>query len=416
MDKLKRFSRSLLLFVSVFIVAQLILVNCFGLGAAPQQVDGNINVEVLKSSYPVGKLVTVKVTNSTTETLTIPHECPNPPLQVHKIQQNQAVLQIPEFADEIDCSNATDIIIPSGTSTQVTFKNWNNQLFGETGTYSVTLETEIDGTPTIVTSNNFQIKEPGIFRQLWNGIIYRPIYNALILAASYSPGYNLGIAIILLTLLIRTILLVPAGKAMKSQRKMSEIQPRIQEVKEKYKGDQQRIAMETMALWKEANVSPVGSCLPILLQFPFLIAIFYAVQNGINPDNHFLLYTTYNNVSLADINTNFLGLNLLTPNIYILPLIVGSLQFVQLKLATFKTAKQNKKSSAPGSKEMQTAQKTMVFIMPALIAVFTASLPAGVGIYWGTSTLYGIIQQIFINKSSTSGSNSNEVKVKVIKS
>ena len=77
---------------------------------------------------------------------------------------------------------------------------------------------------------------------------------------------------------------------------------------EKYKGDQQKIAAETMAIWKESKVNPFGSCLPMLMQFPFLIALFYVIKGGLNPDNAYLLYTQYGDLGLQNINVNFLGL------------------------------------------------------------------------------------------------------------
>ena len=171
--------------------------------------------------------------------------------------------------------------------------------------------------------------------------------------------------------------------------------------------------METMNVWKEAKVNPFGSCLPLLLQFPFLIALFYVVQGGLNPDNAYLLYTNYQDFALTDIDVDFFGLlNLTKVNLYVLPVIIGGLQFLQMKLAMGR--KKNKKGSKQ-SEEMAMATNMMTYVMPVMIAVFTASLPAGVGIYWGTSTIYGIVQQLFVNKGSDKNDN-NEPKVKVIES
>jgi YidC/Oxa1 family membrane protein insertase len=173
-----------------------------------------------------------------------------------------------------------------------------------------------------------------------------------------------------------------------------------------------------MALWKEAKVSPFGSCLPILLQFPFLIAVFYAIKDGLNPDNSYLLYTTYSDFSLQDINVNFLGiLDLTKANLYVLPLIIGGLQFIQMKLSLAKKAKKDKESGIVKKEknEMEMANSMMIYMMPVMIAVFTASVPAGVGLYWGASTTYGIIQQIIVNKGPMpSTKNDPSVKVKVI--
>ena len=168
-----------------------------------------------------------------------------------------------------------------------------------------------------------------------------------------------------------------------------------------------------MALWKEAKINPLSSCLPILLQFPFLIALFYVIQSGLNPDNTYLLYSQYSGFSLTDINTNFLNiLDLTKANIYVLPLVIGGLQFIQMKLAMAKNKKAQDDKDGKRN-EMAIAGSMMTYIMPVMIAVFTASLPAGVGIYWGASTIYGIIQQLVVNKGGIK-KDPNEPTVKVI--
>jgi YidC/Oxa1 family membrane protein insertase len=149
-----------------------------------------------------------------------------------------------------------------------------------------------------------------------------------------------------------------------------------------------------------------------LLQFPFLIGIFYVVKDGLNPDSTYLLYTNITNFSLHDVNTHFLGMNLAEKNTYVLPLIVGGLQFIQMKLAMMKKEKKDDKNEKKKD-DMAMATSSMTYVMPVMIAVFTASLPAGVGIYWGTSTTYGIIQQLFVNKSKTTSK--DEPTVRVIK-
>jgi YidC/Oxa1 family membrane protein insertase len=225
------------------------------------------------------------------------------------------------------------------------------------------------------------------------------------------PGNDLGLAILILTLILRTILLIPSQKAMRSQKKLQEVNPRIEKLKEKYKGDQQKIAAETMAIWKESKVNPLSSCMPILLQLPILIAVYQTVRNGLNPDNTYMLYTTYSNFSLKDINVNFLGiLDLTKVNVYVLPLIIGGLQFAQMKLSMAKTKKKTA-DNAPKN-EMAMANNMMIYMMPVMIALFTASVPAGVALYWGISTLFGIGQQLVVNKEKPK--ENDDVKVRVI--
>ncbi|MBI2453584.1 membrane protein insertase YidC, partial [Candidatus Peregrinibacteria bacterium] len=167
--------------------------------------------------------------------------------------------------------------------------------------------------------------EAGAARKLFRAAFYQPLYNTLIFFIRIAPRRDLGLAIILLTLLIRVILLVPSQRAMVSQRHMQELQPKLDHLRKKYEGNQERLAKETMQLWKEHKVNPFGSCLPILVQFPVLIALFYVIQNGLNPDNAHLLYAPFKDTDFSAIHTKFLGILELTKmNVIVLPLIAKS--------------------------------------------------------------------------------------------
>lgn len=407
MEALNRILKNTLLFLVVFLVINYLMQGCQDKEAELLKNSGNLLFTTTDNEYSRKQVVTVNLQNNTQDTIFIENECPNEPFSVFRKENNE---WIPRNASpELNCSEAKDLILEPGQKTKIAYENWNNSLFSEMGIFKIEFTTEIDEEIQTFSTNEFLVVEEGIFRKLSIGLFYRPIYNGLIFLTSVTPGYNLGLAIIILTLIIRTLLLMPSHKAMKAQRRMQEIQPRIEKIKEKHKGDQQKIAAETMAIWKESKVNPFGSCLPLLLQFPFLIALFYVIKGGLNPDNAYLLYTQYGDFSLQNINVNFLGLLDLTKrNFYVLPLVIGGLQFFQMQLAMAKKPKKKGKQS----NEMAMATNMMTYVMPVMIAVFTASLPAGVGIYWGTSTLYGIVQQVFVNKGPLT--DSKEPKVKVI--
>lgn len=407
MEKFNKILKNTLVFLIIFLAINYLMNTFFGKDDEVLLNSGNLLFTTTDTEFSRRQIITLKIANGTKEEITIPNECPGEPFNVYRNENNEWVKKTAN--PELNCENAANSLLKPGEEIKIPYSNWNNALFSEMGRFKIEFTTTIGSEEKTFTSNEFTVSKEGIFRQLAIGLFYRPIYNGLMILVSVMPSSDLGLAIIILTLIIRTILLVPSGKAMKAQKRMQEIQPRLQKIKEKYKGDQQRIAMETMSIWKEAKVNPFGSCLPILLQFPFLIALFYVIQNGLNPDNAYLLYTSYGDLNLHDINVNFLGiLNLTKANLYVLPLIVGGMQFVQMKLTM---AKKSAKKDQPN--EMAMASNMMIYIMPVMIAVFTASLPAGVGIYWGTSTLYGILQQLFVNKSK-SDSESEEPKVRVI--
>ena len=413
MDQFKKMLKNIVIFLAIFLIVNQIMTSCQDKEEQLTQNAGNLIFTTTDTEYSRLSKVTVKIENNTAETITIPNECPNEPFTVYRYENNEWAQKT--SSPELNCENAKDTVLAPGKESKIVYENWNHALFAEMGRFKIEFTTKIGDEEKTITTNEFLVEEEGLFKKTWNGLFYRPIYNGLIFLTYVLPYHSLGLAIILITLLIRTILLIPSQKAMKAQKRMQEIQPKLEKIKQKYKGDQQKIAAETMAIWKDSKVNPLGSCLPMLMQFPFLIALFYVIKGGLNPDNAFLLYTQYADFALHDINVNFLNiLDLTKTNIYVLPLIIGGLQFVQMKLSLAKKTKKKNSKEKEKKNEMAIASSTMTYIMPVMIAVFTASLPAGVGVYWGTSTLYGIIQQLFINKEGKSSS--KEPTVKVIKS
>ena len=113
-------------------------------------------------------------------------------------------------------------------------------------------------------------------------LFYQPIFNLLIFLYNIVPLHDLGLAIILLTLIVRLLLYPLSKKAIESKKGLQEVQPEIERIKEKYKNDKEKMGPELMALYKEKNINPFSSCLPILIQLPFLIAIYKVFFNILN--------------------------------------------------------------------------------------------------------------------------------------
>lgn len=366
---------------------------------APGTITTPLTVTSVSNEYASDEEVILKLKNTTNAAITIPSVCPKNPFTV--LAWNNTEFSPRTAETKINCALELALTIAPGKEAQVSYTYWNHALFSEPGRYKV----EIAGgtIPEIketITSSEFTVVPAGFFRQFFRTAFYQPLYNILIFFITFAPARDLGFAVILLTVLIRLILLVPSQHAIVSQRKMQELQPKLDEVKKKYEGNQEKIASETMRLWKENKVNPMSSCLPLLVQFPVLIALFYVIRNGLNPDNFHYLYSPLKGADLADIHTNFLGvLDLTKVSTIVLPLIVGALQFLQLKLTMMKKKTEDTNKVAPKS-EMEMANKTMVYIMPVMIALFTASVPAGVGLYWGVSTVFAIGQQLVANRKT----------------
>jgi len=225
----------------------------------------------------------------------------------------------------------------------------------------------------------------------------------------YGFTHNYGVAIILLTVLIRVILYPLMQKQMVSMREMQKIQPLMKAVQEKYKNDKERLNKELMALYKEHKVNPMSGCLPLLIQMPILILLFqtlrvfkYHIPNTEIIDGGFLWianqYTvmesgeliTKAGLALSErlIPFGFFGIEY----IGILPFLVGGSMYIQQKMtSTSGTAGKD------GGSTQQT-QKMMTIMMPLMIGFMSFSLPSGLTLYWFTSTLLGIGQQYLTNK------------------
>ncbi|MFA6253213.1 MAG: YidC/Oxa1 family membrane protein insertase [Patescibacteria group bacterium] len=217
-------------------------------------------------------------------------------------------------------------------------------------------------------------------------IFYQPIYNLLIFLYNLVPGKDLGVAIILITLVIRLALYPFSQKAIKSQKELQTIQPEIEKIKEKYKDDKEKMAPELMALYKERKINPFSSCLPTLIQLPFLIALYQVFLNGLTKDNsNGALYSFVQNPGQLNIIA-FGFINLASKN-WIIAILAGVAQFWQSKMLMGK-------SQQTGMSKIMTNQ--MIYFMPIFTIVIGGNLPAGLTLYWLFTTLFSILQQYMV--------------------
>lgn len=222
-----------------------------------------------------------------------------------------------------------------------------------------------------------------------NAIAYYPFINLLIFFTWLIPGHNAAWGIILLTLLVRFILLIPSRKATEAQRKMNALNPLIEELKKKHAGDQQGLAKAQMQLYKDNNINPLGSCLPSLIQLPFLWILYKAILHGFDVSSPYL----YSWLPTPDfINTSLFGIDLLKPDrFFVLPILAAALQFVSMYMMLPPKAKGDSQEA-----QMANMQRNMLFIFPFMTLFITLKLPAGAALYWVVTTLFSIVQQYFV--------------------
>ena len=229
---------------------------------------------------------------------------------------------------------------------------------------------------------------------IWTEAVIRPMTNSLVFLYAILFA-NFGIAIICFTFIIRLATFPLTVKQARMTKQMGTLQPKLQEIQKKHKGDRQAISRETMKLYKTQGISPFGCLGPFALQFPIFIGMFFAIRDTLATTPEALIGLgpkLYSSLPLVDsaipVNDSFLWLSLGSPDPspLIMPVIVG--------LSTFVLSKMSMASKNADPRQASMA-KTMTFMMPIFLAFITFSFPSGLALYWISSNLVGIIIQYF---------------------
>jgi YidC/Oxa1 family membrane protein insertase len=237
---------------------------------------------------------------------------------------------------------------------------------------------------------------------LFNAIFFQPILNLLVWLYVTVPGQDIGIAIVLLTIVIKLLLFPLTHLQIKQQRAMQDLQPKIDEIRKRLKDDKEKQAAELMELYKKDKVNPAASCLPLLIQLPVFIALFSALKTGLASHGLNMLYPFVPNPQT--INTTFLGILDLTKPNYVLAILAGLVQFWQTRqilkppAATIASPPPEVAGSEGAKDENMTAimNKQMTYMMPIMTVVIGFSLPGGLTLYWLTMSVLTVLQQWLI--------------------
>lgn len=233
-------------------------------------------------------------------------------------------------------------------------------------------------------------------REFFHVWLYQPFLNLLVGLYFLLPFQDLGVAIIVLTLVLRAALYPFSKKAMRSQKKLQELQPEIKKLQKKNKNNQEKAAREMMALYRKHNINPLSGFLPILIQLPLIIAL-YRVLIGIFEASPAELaqdlYAFVQSNGGVDTIAFFGTLNLAERSIP-LALLAGVTQLAQSRLA-FQKPKKGEKGKGGFAQAMSFQMR---YFMPLVIVFIAASLPAGVALYLLVTTVFSLGQQLFTNK------------------
>ena len=222
------------------------------------------------------------------------------------------------------------------------------------------------------------MEEPGFF-----GSLFAPIENLLhfaielLYSITESLGFgSYGLAIILLTIVIKTLLYPLTAKQMQSMKAMQMLQPKMKKIQEKYRDNQQMMQQKMAELYQNAGVNPLAGCLPMLIQMPILMGMYYALFN----------------FDYGGAEPSFLWLPSLsqTDPIYILPVLSALTTFLQQKISMTETTQQT---------------KMLMIILPLFIGWISLNFPSGLVLYWVTMNVVQIIQQRWLYKKDITKEN-----------
>ncbi len=235
---------------------------------------------------------------------------------------------------------------------------------------------------------------------MYNQYIYQPILNLLVWLYQVG-GNNLGLAIILLTLIVRGVMIPFVLPSLKSAAKMAKLKPKLDELKAKYGKDQKALSEAQLKLYKDNGVNPTAGCLPYIVQFVFLIALYRVFVDSLKGGV----------LNGQEVNTIFLWWDLkVKDHTLVLPILAGALQLLTSLtiLPAVENDPEGRKELKSGGKEdvaemAQTMQQQMVFMMPIMTVVFALQFPAGLALYWVITTAFSFVQQIIVSGPGTLG-------------
>ncbi|MFH2105600.1 MAG: YidC/Oxa1 family membrane protein insertase [Parcubacteria group bacterium] len=233
-----------------------------------------------------------------------------------------------------------------------------------------------------------------MFIEIYNAILFQPLLNLMIWF--YNLVGDLGIAIIIVTVIVRLLLFPLSIKATKSQKALQELQPQMSKIRKEHKDNKEDQTKALMEFYKENKINPMSSCLPMLVQLPIIFAMYRVFRVGINEESLDKLYTF---VSRPEIFDHFF-INLVDmskPNI-ILAVMAGAFQFFQSRMMMPKNQPKKKPGEGVMSDMSSMMTKQMTYFLPVMTVFIAMSLPSGLALYWATTTLFALGQQYLILK------------------
>ncbi len=231
---------------------------------------------------------------------------------------------------------------------------------------------------------------------IWESIFIKPIFNLLVAIYSFLPLKDLGISVILLVMVVRLILFPLSKKASRTQFMLQKLQPEVEEIQKKYKGNREAETKALLALYRDHEINPFSGILILFLQLPILFALYRVFLNVVShsDQNAFLLWSFIPDP--GKLNPTLLGIvDLSTPSV-LLAFLASLVQFFQTKLMMPSLSQANYQTNSM----QKIFARQMIFIGPLITLIALVSFPAVIGIYWLVSSLWSLLEYRIIFHSS----------------
>ena len=234
---------------------------------------------------------------------------------------------------------------------------------------------------------------------IWNTVLYKPLLNALAFLVSIIPGGDVGLAVIILTILVKIILFPLSQKSIQSQAAMNVLAPELNKIKASgvSKEEQARLTFE---LYKTHKTNPFSGCLLVLIQIPIIFALYYVFFKGINFEGGLL----YSFVNVPEkINMIFLGIMDISKKSLVLAILAGVSQYFQAHYMPKPPSTSTPPGGTPSFGESfgKSMNMQMKYIFPFVVAFFAYTISGAIALYWITSNIFTIGQQIYVSKKKT---------------
>jgi len=231
----------------------------------------------------------------------------------------------------------------------------------------------------------------------FHATLYEPLYNGLVFLIHVLPGADMGFAVLILTIIVKLILFPLSEKAVRTQLAMKLYEPELNNIKVKFKDDKEGQARAVLNFYRENKINPLSSFLVLLIQLPIIISLYYVFYKGGFPAvNQDLLYSFV--TAPTEIDMNFLGFIDMGGKSLLLAVLVGVTQFYQMKLSVPPMPPRVEGKPSMKDELARSMNVQMRYVMPVFVAVIAYTISGAVGIYWTTSNLFAIGQELYLRK------------------